>query len=90
VVYVSVSLNITTYKNWPRTAEFSKSILQRYHEVHEARTGAPRITGITPLGVNLTLRMEMFAMPITPVPDKVYKPPPAMQRQGHEFWSGYV
>jgi len=42
------------------------------------------------LGVNLTLHIEMFAMPITPVPDKVYKPPHDMQRQGHEFWSGYV
>jgi hypothetical protein len=34
--------------------------------------------------------MEMFAMPITPVPDKVYKLPHDMQRQGHEFWSADV
>jgi hypothetical protein len=34
--------------------------------------------------------MEMFAMPITPVPDKVYKPSHDMQRQGHEFWSADV
>jgi len=35
----------------------------------------------------LTLHMEMFAMPITLVPDKVYRLPHDMQRQGHEFWS---
>lgn len=32
----------------------------------------------------------MYAMPITLVPDKVYKPPHDMQRQGHEFWSADV
>jgi hypothetical protein len=48
------------------------------------------MTGITSLGVNLTLHMEMFAMPITPVPDKVYEHPHDMHRQGHEFWSADV
>ena len=32
----------------------------------------------------------MFAMLIIPVPDKVYKPPYDMQRQGHEFGSADV
>jgi hypothetical protein len=62
-------------------------MLQHSHYIHEASIGASRITGITSLGVNLTLHMEMFAMPFTPAPDKVYTPPHDMQRQGQEFWS---
>jgi hypothetical protein len=64
-------------------------VLQQLHYIHEASIGTSRITGITSLGVNLTLHIEIFAMPITLVPD-VYILPHDMQRQGHEFWSAYV
>jgi hypothetical protein len=56
-------------------------VLQQLHYIREASIGASRITGITSLGVNLTLLMEILAKPITPARD-VRTLPHDMQRRG--------